>query len=53
MVNFAALYKGSAVKVKVGEQAKKATVLDVLKDSARVQLENGLIINVTPDRLFA
>lgn len=53
VVNFAALYKGSAVKVKVGEQAKKATVLDVLKDSARVQLENGLIINVTPDRLFA
>ncbi|OOF52295.1 RNA chaperone ProQ [Rodentibacter trehalosifermentans] len=52
-VDFATLSKGSAVKVKVGEQAKKGTVVEVLKDSARVELENGLVMNVNADRLFA
>ena len=41
------------MKVKAGERTQKATVVEVLKDSARVELENGLVINVAADRLFA
>lgn len=52
-VDFSSLSEGSNVKVKVGDHAKKATVVEVLKDSARVQLENGLVMNITADRLFA
>lgn len=52
-VNFAEVQKGSVVKVKVGDSTKKATIVEVLKDSARVELDNGLVINVTADRLFA
>lgn len=47
------LKKESKVRVKAGERTQRAVVLEVLKDSARVQLENGLVINVTADRLFA
>ena len=52
-VDFAELTEGSKVRVKVGEYAKNATVVEVLKDSARIQLENSLVMNVTADRLFA
>lgn len=52
-VDFSTLSKGSAVKVKVGDHAKKGTVVEVLKDSARVELENGLVMSITADRLFA
>jgi protein proQ homolog len=52
-VDFASLEKGSKVKVKVGDNAKNAVVLELIKDSARVQLENGLVMNVTTERLFA
>ena len=52
-LDFSSLVKGATVKVKAGDNAQKAVVLDVLKDAARVQLENGLVINVTADRLFA
>ena len=51
-IDFASLQEGSKVKVKVGDNAKNAVVLEVVKDSAKVELENGLVINVTPDRLF-
>ncbi|EPC09651.1 ProP expression regulator, partial [Pasteurella multocida 1500E] len=52
-IELASLQKGDSVKVKVGESAKKAIVLEVIKDSARVQLENGLVITVTAEHLFA
>ncbi|MDO4626503.1 MAG: RNA chaperone ProQ [Pasteurellaceae bacterium] len=52
-VDFAILHKDSKVKVKFGDNAKHAQVLDINKDGARVQLENGLIVTVSPDRLFA
>ena len=52
-VDMAGLQKGSHVKVKVGDNVKRAVVLELVKDGARVELENGLIISVTPDRLFA
>lgn len=52
-IELASLQKGDSVKVKVGESAKKAIVLEVVKDSARVQLENGLVITVTAEHLFA
>lgn len=52
-VDFSQISVGSVVKVKAGDNAKKATVVEVLKDSARVELENGLIMNVAADRLFA
>ncbi|WP_040976123.1 RNA chaperone ProQ [Necropsobacter massiliensis] len=47
------LEKGSRVKVKAGDSIKRATVLEINKDSARVALENGLTVSVTVDRLFA
>lgn len=52
-LDFSTVTKGANVKVKAGDNAQKAVVLEVLKDAARVQLENGLVINVTADRLFA
>ena len=52
-VDFSQISVGSVVKVKAGDHAKKATVMEVLKDSARVQLENGLVMSVAADRLFA
>ena len=52
-VDFASLEKGSKVKVKVGDNAKNAVVLELIKDSARVQLENGLVMNVAAEHLFA
>ncbi|MCQ9123022.1 RNA chaperone ProQ [Rodentibacter caecimuris] len=52
-VDLSTLSKGAAVKVKVGDRAKKGIVVEVLKDSARVELENGLVMNITSDRLFA
>ena len=51
-IDFASLQEGSKVKVKVGDNAKNAVVLEVVKDSAKVELENGLVISVAPDRLF-
>lgn len=47
------LVKGAKVKVKVGDKTKFATVLESSKESARVELENGLVMTVTADRLFA
>ena len=52
-LDFSTLEKGANVKVKAGEHPQKAVVLDVLKETARVQLENGLVISVSADRLFA
>ncbi|NBI42095.1 RNA chaperone ProQ [[Haemophilus] felis] len=51
-VDFSQLTEGSLVKVKVGDKANNAVVVELSKESARVQLNNGLIISVTPDRLF-
>lgn len=51
-VDFAKLVKGDSVKVKVGDKANSAVIVELLKESARVQLKNGLVISVTPDRLF-
>lgn len=53
LVVFDNLTAGSQVKVKVGDSAKPAVVLEIAKDTARVQLDNGLVMNVTADRLFA
>ncbi|OOF68354.1 RNA chaperone ProQ [Rodentibacter caecimuris] len=50
-IDLSTLSEGANVKVKVGNRAKNAIVLQVLKDSARVELDNGLVINVTADRL--
>ena len=52
-VDFSQISVGSVVKVKAGDHAKKATVVEVLKDSARVEFENGLVMSVAADRLFA
>lgn len=47
------LTKGQAIKVKAGDQLTVATIVEITKDHARVQLANGLTIDVTADRLFA
>ncbi len=49
----AQLSKGSQVRVKAGERVQNATVLETKDGTARVQLQNGLTINVPVDRLFA
>ncbi|EEX50014.1 ProQ activator of osmoprotectant transporter ProP [Pasteurella dagmatis ATCC 43325] len=46
------LQKGDKIKVKVGDSAKNAIFLENLKENVRIELENGLVINVTADRLF-
>lgn len=51
-VDFATLTKGSAVKVKIADSVKRAQVLEVNKEDARVQLENGLVMTLSADRLF-
>ena len=52
-VNMAELQEGQQVKVKVGDRAQNAKVLEFSNESARVELDNGLVVNVTADRLFA
>lgn len=51
-VDFEQLTVGARVKVKAGHKANTAVVVEVLKDSARVELNNGLVINVSAERLF-
>lgn len=46
------LSKQAQVKVKAGQGWQKAKVLDVMKEAVRVELDNGLVINVSADRLF-
>ena len=52
-VNMAELQEGQQVKVKVGDRAQNAKVLEFSNETARVELDNGLVLNVTADRLFA
>lgn len=52
-VNMAELQEGQQVKVKVGDRAQNAKVLEFSNETARVELDNGLVVNVTADRLFA
>lgn len=52
-VNMAELQEGQQVKVKVGDRAQNAKVLEFSNEAARVELDNGLVANVTADRLFA
>lgn len=52
-VDLTKLAIGAQVKVKAGGQAKAATVLEIQKDAARVELTNGVVMTVTADRLFA
>lgn len=52
-VDLKTLQKGNTVKVKVGERAQDATILEVSADNARVEFKNGLIMNVSADRVFA
>ena len=52
-INMAELQEGQQVKVKVGDRAQNAKVLEFSNETARVELDNGLVVNVTADRLFA
>lgn len=47
------LKQGDNIKVKIGDSAKPASVLEIVKDSARVQLHNGVVMTVSLDNLFA
>ncbi|MGV6988849.1 RNA chaperone ProQ [Testudinibacter sp. P80/BLE/0925] len=46
------LQKGQAVKVKLAEKANSATVIEVMKDSVRVQLQSGMTLNVAFEHLY-
>lgn len=52
-VDLTNLQKGDVVRVKAGDKTTKAEILEVVKEGARVELENGLILTVSADRLFA
>lgn len=45
--------KGQKIKVKIGSHAQSATVLDIERQGARVQLVSGLTMSVSADKLFA
>lgn len=51
-LSLAELTKMQQVKVQAAGKTQLATVLEVGRDAARVELVNGLVINVTEDRLF-
>ncbi|QLB13286.1 ProP effector [Bisgaardia hudsonensis] len=51
-INIDELKVQSKVKVKIANKLNIATVLDISKDNVRVELDNGLVISVTADRLF-
>lgn len=51
-VDLSKLQSNHKVKIKAGNRTQNATVLEVLKDGARVELENGLVMNITADRLY-
>lgn len=51
-INIDELKIQSKVKVKIANKLNIATVLDISKDNVRVELDNGLVISVTADRLF-
>ncbi|MGR6980973.1 RNA chaperone ProQ [Testudinibacter sp. P27/CKL/0425] len=51
-VSVESLQKGQLVNVKLAERANRATVLDVMKDSARVQLQSGMLLNVAFEHLY-
>lgn len=51
-VDLSQLQKGAQVKVKAAERTQNAIVLEVAKESARVQLSNGLVVDIAADRLF-
>ncbi|KGQ69761.1 hypothetical protein OA57_08955 [Chelonobacter oris] len=51
-VNADALQKGQSVNVKLAEKANRATILDIMKDSARVQLQSGMLLNVAFEHLY-
>ena len=51
-VDVATLQNGQEVKVKLAEKANRATILDVMKDSARVQLQSGMMLNVAFEHLY-
>lgn len=52
-IDLASLQIGQQVKIKAGNAIQHASVLEIAKDSVRIQLENGLTVNVSSDRLFA
>ena len=52
-LDFSQLTLGASVRVKAGDRTQKGSVVELLKESARVQLENGVILNVAAERLFA
>lgn len=51
-VSLDSLGVGAQVRVKAGDKTQRATVLEVNKDDARVQLQNGLVITVNAERLL-
>ena len=53
MVDFTTLSAGSKVKVESSRTSEKCDRIKCGKDGARVELENGLVMTVTADRLFA
>lgn len=51
--DFSQAKAGVKVKIKVAEKAKSAVILEVVREGARVQLDNGLVMTVSQDHLFA
>ena len=51
-VDFASLQVGAAVQLKVGQRPVPATVVEISKNDVVVQLNSGMVIKTTSDKLF-
>ncbi|MFD0965510.1 RNA chaperone ProQ [Seminibacterium arietis] len=52
-LDLSTLQRGNKVNVRMGGAAKNAVVLEVQKETVRVELENGLVVSVAAEHLFA
>lgn len=46
------LEKGQVVNIRIAEKINKATVVEVMKESVRVQLDSGMTLNVAFEHVF-
>lgn len=46
------LQKGQQVYVKLAEKVNRATIIAVMKDSARIQLQSGMLLNIAFQHLY-
>lgn len=51
-VNLAELQLNTKVKIKAGAGMQAGTVLEIVRDGARIELDNGLVVTVNKEHLY-